>query len=47
MAMQELQIKNSGIKPNVKYNDILSKLDKYKDENIVPMHMPGLREIKN
>ena len=24
--------KNSGIKPNVKYNDILSKLDKYKDK---------------
>lgn len=38
--------KNSGIKPNVKYNDILSKLDKYKDENIVPMHMPGAKRNK-
>lgn len=38
--------KNSDIKPNVKYNDILSKLDKYKDENIVPMHMPGAKRNK-
>lgn len=38
--------KNSDIKPNVKYNDILSKLDKYKDENIVPMHMPGTKRNK-
>ena len=38
--------KNSDIKPHVKYNDILSKLDKYKDENIVPMHMPGAKRNK-
>ena len=38
--------KNSDIKLNVKYNDILSKLDKYKDENIVPMHMPGAKRNK-
>ena len=38
--------KNSDIKSNVKYNDILSKLDKYKDENIVPMHMPGAKRNK-
>lgn len=38
--------KNSDIKPNVKYNDILSKLDKYKDENVVPMHMPGTKRNK-
>lgn len=38
--------KNLDIKPNVKYNDILSKLDKYKDENIVPMHMPGAKRNK-
>lgn len=38
--------KNSDIKPNVKYNDILYKLDKYKDENIVPMHMPGAKRNK-
>lgn len=38
--------KNSDIKPNVKYNDILSKLDKYKHENIVPMHMPGAKRNK-
>ncbi len=37
---------NSDIKPSVKYNDILSKLDKYKDENVVPMHMPGAKRNK-
>ena len=38
--------KNSDIKQKVKYNDILSKLDKYKHENIVPMHMPGAKRNK-
>ena len=38
--------KNSDIKSNVKYDDILSKLDKYKNENIVPMHMPGAKRNK-
>jgi len=31
---------------DIKYDDILSKLDKYKDENIVPMHMPGAKRNK-
>lgn len=31
---------------DITYDDILSKLDKYKDENIVPMHMPGAKRNK-
>ena len=47
MAMQELQIKVQALNRMLNYNDILSKLDKYKDENYSTYaYAGGLREIK-